>query len=411
MEEVLTVIKPGPEEKKNFTKVTSEFLGKLNDVLKDATAILGGSGAKGTWLSGNHDIDIFVLYNQKKYGQQSDELARLLKPKLQKAFPKSKITTLHGSRDYFQLMYKELMFEVVPIIKISKAEHALNITDVSPLHAKWVKKHVAHKDEVLLAKQFFKANKLYGAESYIAGFSGYVLEILIMKYGTFSKLLKAATKWKDKTVIDVSEFYKGKDPLFELNQSKLTSPLIIIDPVDRSRNAAAALGKERFTLLQKVARQYLKSPNAAYFAKEEIVEDVLVKEAKRKKLHLIMVDVTPKDGKEDVVGVKLVKVFNHIIRRLEEFTVKKADWDWKPGENAIFYFMVKENELDEYEVRKGPPTKLKEHVQKFKKLHSKTYMKSGHVMANVKRKYTNVKPFMKNVLRDTYVTERVEKIT
>jgi tRNA nucleotidyltransferase (CCA-adding enzyme) len=410
MKEVLNVISPGLEEKRNFTTVTTEFLKKINSKLKNATAIIGGSGAKGTWLSGNHDVDIFVLYDLKTYGPKTHELSKMLKPAVKKAFPKAKIETLHGSRDYFQLIYNGIVFEIVPILKISKAEQALNITDVSPLHAKWVKRHVKDKNEVLLAKQFFKANKLYGAESYIAGFSGYILEILVMKYGTFNKLLKAAVKWKDQTVIDVSEFYKGKDVLFELNQSKLTSPLVVIDPVDKSRNACAALGINKFLLLKKVAAQYLKNPNKAYFAKEEIVQEVLKKEASRKKWHLVMFDVTPVQGKEDVVGLKLLKVFTHIKRKLDDFNVKKADWDWVPGENATFYFMVKEDMLDD-EVRKGPPTTLKEHVKHFKKQHSNTFTKNGHVMAKVKRNHPKLANFVKNLLKDAYVKERIIKIT
>src|SRR3989338_8070005 len=175
---VLRKIKPGKDEQKKFSTATASFLKSLNAALgKDGTALLGGSGAKGTWLSGSHDMDVFVAFDYKKYADHSSELSGLLEKGLKKAFPKTGIDRLHGIRDYFQLSYQSLMFEIVPILKINKAEEARNITDISPLHSAWVNKHAAKvKDDIRLLKQFCKANNMYGAESYIGGFSGYVLE-------------------------------------------------------------------------------------------------------------------------------------------------------------------------------------------------------------------------------------------
>ncbi len=57
---------------------------------------------------------------------------------------------MHGSRDYFQIKEKGFTFEVVPILKIKDAKEAMNITDVSPLHAAWVKKHKKFADDIAL---------------------------------------------------------------------------------------------------------------------------------------------------------------------------------------------------------------------------------------------------------------------
>ncbi|MBT3814943.1 hypothetical protein HOG07_05900, partial [Candidatus Woesearchaeota archaeon] len=261
MQEVLDKIKPSKEEQVQFKKVVTQFIKQLNSKLNNAKAILGGSGAKDTWLSGSHDIDIFVQFDYQKYKGQSMELTLHLEKALNKAFPKVKISKLHGSRDYFQLTYHKYEFEIVPIIKISKSEKALNITDVSTLHSVWVNKNAKNiKDDIRLVKQFCKANKIYGAESHISGFSGYILEILVAHYGSFEKLLKSSLKWKNKQVIDPEKYYQGKDVFFNLNKSKLQSPLIIIDPVDKNRNAAAALSEERFAQFKKLAKKYLDQP-------------------------------------------------------------------------------------------------------------------------------------------------------
>ena len=410
MKQVLAKIKPSTEEEKKFNKTSKEFLTKLNSKLRGAKAILGGSGAKGTWLAGNHDIDIFVLYDYKKFRDKSTELSNKLEPVLRRTFPKAKLSRLHGSRDYFQFKYEGLSFEVVPILKINKAEKALNITDISPLHAIWVNKNVKRKEDVLLAKQFFRAHKLYGAESHITGFSGYVLEILIAKYGTFQKLLKASLGWKLKEVVDVAGYFKGKNVMFELNKSKTQSPIIVIDPVDKFRNAAAALSDEKFSLLRKVAKKYLNKPDASLFERKEVIYDKLLLEAKKKKQNLVFFNVIAHKGKDDVVGAKLMKVFEHMKKKLSVFDIAKSDWDWERGPKAVFYFFTKKKELPKTEIRIGPPTKMKDHVKRFKKLHKKTSVKNGKIVAEVKVKFPKLDNFVKNLLKDEYVKDRVKGI-
>ena len=59
---------------------------------------------------------------------------------------------------------------------------------------------------------------------------------------------------EEKTVMDIKKFYKNKNILFEINKSKLTSPLVIIDPVQKERNAAAALDHEKFEIIKHRAK-------------------------------------------------------------------------------------------------------------------------------------------------------------
>ncbi|MEK6938925.1 MAG: nucleotidyltransferase domain-containing protein, partial [Nanoarchaeota archaeon] len=75
MLEVLKRIKPSTEERKQFESVTKLFLQRLNKPLEDAAGIIGGSGAKDTWLSGNHDVDIFVQFNYEKFSSKSEQLS------------------------------------------------------------------------------------------------------------------------------------------------------------------------------------------------------------------------------------------------------------------------------------------------------------------------------------------------
>jgi len=49
-------------------------------------------------------------------------------------------------------------------------------------------------DEIRIAKAFCYANNCYGAESYISGFSGYALELLVYHYKSFLKFIKSMVK-------------------------------------------------------------------------------------------------------------------------------------------------------------------------------------------------------------------------
>lgn len=409
--EILKKIKPSREEQIKLKAVTGAFLNKLNSKLKSAKAILGGSGAKDTWLSGNYDADVFVLFDYSKFKSQSFQLSDFLQPVLKKTFPTAKIQILHGSRDYFQISFKGISFEVIPILNISKAEQALNITDISPLHSKWVNKHGRKvKDEIRMAKQFCKANNLYGAESYINGFSGYVLEILVIYCGSFENLLKASQKWALKEIIDPSRFYAKKTALFHINQSKLQSPIIIVDPVDKARNAAAALSLEKFLSFKKKANEYLHHPETRYFRKEAITVEKLVEEAK--KSNLAFLAVTPPTGKEDVVGSKLFKVFELVQKKLQPFGIKKSGWDWpgKAAKPAIMYFILTKRELPKEEIKPGPPLAMKQFVQDFKKKNKDTFEENGRIFARVKIKHPLLNDYLKELLKDKYVKERISKV-
>src|SRR3989338_875841 len=405
MQEILQKIKPSKEEKRKLQQSVNSFLDRLNSKLNDAKAILGGSGAKGTFLAGSYDVDIFVQYDYKKFQDKSEELSDYLEKSLQSSFPKYPLTRLHGSRDYFQLKYEDYTFEIVPILKIKKAEEAKNITDISPLHAIWVNKNVKDKDQVLLIKQFCKAHNIYGAESHIMGFSGYGLEILIGKYKTFTNLLKTSQQWKAKEVIDPQQHYKKGMALFHLNQSKQLSPIIIIDPVDKTRNAAAALSEEKLTLFKTKAKEFLKKPSEEFFLKKEIDCTQLKKEAEQKKQHLIFFSIIPLAGKKDIIGAKLLKAYHFLEKLLQPITIKKSCWDW----NSM-YFILEQKELPSEKIRKGPPMNLPENVLDFKKKNKNTFVKDGEIYAKIKTPFPKLDDFSKHLITEKYVTEKVKKI-
>jgi tRNA nucleotidyltransferase (CCA-adding enzyme) len=411
LKEVLAEIKPNDKEEKEVKEKIEEFLSKLNKGLKDGKAVLGGSGAKGTWLSNVHDADVFVQFNYKKYKDKSDKLSDILEKVLKKIF--GKVKRLHGSRDYFQIKKGQFTFEVVPILKINKAEDAINITDVSPLHADWVNRAKPLADEIRLTKQFTKANGVYGAESYIKGFSGYMCEILTIHHGGFLKLVKKAAKWEPKTFVDFQKYYRNKnDAMFKINKSKQQGPMIIIDPVQRDRNAAAALDEEKYMQFVYACKEFLRKPSKEFFEIKEVSVGDLKKRAKKDKLILLKVEALR--GKTDVVGSKLLKAAEFIGKKLreEEFKVYELGWKWDKGKKAEFWYIVDKKLLPLTVEKQGPPAKMEKHAANFRKQYKgKTKVVKGKLVAKVKREFREPVALVKKLIKDKYVKEKVKSIS
>ncbi|MEK6892015.1 MAG: CCA tRNA nucleotidyltransferase [Nanoarchaeota archaeon] len=405
--EVLKTIQPDKTyENEIFTRL-NDIISKINQNQKDKKAILGGSGAKGTWLK-TFDADIFVLFDYRKYKDKGDKISDILEKVLNKKF--KKIIRLHGSRDYFQIRENNFTFEIVPILKINKAEQAKNITDVSPLHSNWVKKHKKLVNEIKLAKQFTQANNVYGAESHIKGFSGYVCEILTVYYGSFLNLIKNAAKWDDKVVVDAEKYYRGKDVFKIVNASKLISPLIVIDPVQKGRNAAAALSQEKFEAFKKAAKEFLKNPSKKFFIGKDL--NSLFLELKNKDRKLLIITAESLNGKIDVVGSKLMKIFEFFSQQLQKygFKVLKSEWEWNKNSNSFFYFLFNKEPLPKTVEVEGPPLEMKQHVDNFRKMHKKTFEKSGKMYAIDGREFLFPEDLFGKLIKSDYSKERSKSL-
>ena len=407
LNEVLKEIQPDKAYEKEIFSKLNEIIKKINQGQKNIKAILGGSGAKGTWLK-TFDADIFVLFYYNKFRDKSDKLSDILEKILKKKF--KNVARLHGSRDYFQIKQGNFTFEIVPILKISKAEQAKNITDVSPLHSKWVLKHKRLANEMKLTKQFCQAQNVYGAESYIRGFSGYICEILTVYYGSLLNIIRNAAKWSSKVVIDVEKHYKGHDVFRLVNISKLVSPLIVIDPVQKDRNAAAALSNEKFEAFKKTARGFLQKPAKEFFIKKDM-HSLFLKE-KSINNRLITMKIKPLIGKIDVVGSKLLRIYEFLKEELQkyDFKILKTNWEWDKKNDAIYYFLFDKKPLSKFVKIVGPPLKIKQHVDNFKKMHKKTFVKNRRIFAIEKRKFTKPEDLLKSIVKNQFVKERSKSI-
>ena len=185
----------------------------------------------------------------------------------------------------------------------------------------------------------------------------------------------------------------------ELNPSKTVSPLIVIDPVDKTRNITASLSMENFSKFKGIAGDYLKAGSEKFFEKKDIIPGDSFK-----------IRINPLGGKKDVVGSKIVKVMNYIKINLDNdgFKVMNSGWFWI--RDAVFWFKVKNKNLPKEVIHKGPPINLPKYVSQFKKKYKKVFVKGNFLYAKIKRKETSAKMFIDRLLKEKYVKGTKQKL-
>lgn len=386
--------------KEEFAKIKKEAeeLGQsIEDEIKKqkikAEVFIGGSLAKKTLVKRNkYDIDIFVRFDWV-YEDISNKLENIIVSVAKKK--KLKIERVHGSRDYFQIDKGKAIYEIIPVLKINKPREARNVTDLSYFHVNYVKNRVKDKiaREIILAKVFCKSQGVYGAESYINGFSGYGLECLIIFYGSFEKMLRALVKVREREIIDPGKMYKRKDiALLEINESKLQSPIILIDPTWKERNVLAALNKESFHKFQKSVMAFLKKPSKNFFEEKKIEEKEIRKEAKRKKAEFSHIVLETDRQAGDIAGTKLKKFTRFLIGEAERnYYIIREEFVYDEKQRADIYLTVKSKKEI---IKIGPPIERENDAMAFRKRNKKVFEKNGLLHARIKINFS-LKKFLK----------------
>lgn len=410
--EILKEIKPTKEESEIVHKIATESITCIDNIAKkeniNVETLLVGSIAKETWLSGSSDIDIFINF-------QLDTNVDYLKDKgLFLGYECSKqmngVAEEHyASHPYLTSHINGYDVDFVPCYKIDCAEKLKSAVDRTVLHTKYIQKHLKdeQKDEVLLLKKFMKEVGTYGSEFKVGGFAGYLCEILILRYNTFEETLKAASNWKNKTIIDLKKY--GTSKLFK-------DPLIAIDPTDKNRNVGAALRKEKMAEFIIASRNFLNSDEdkkIKYFKplSKNIDCKNIIKQFKDRKTKTITITFDIPDVSVDSLHPQLKKTQQSIEEKLEnnEFSVFKSDY-WTDEESiAVLIFEMNVYKQNKYYIHEGPKIWDKKACDNFLAVHSDNsndydshaedyYVLEDMIVINKEREFRTAKAFIENIL-------------
>lgn len=263
--EVLERLKPTSLQLRVLRRFYELLRGMLVDCLsgrfQDVEVEAHGSFAKKTILSDRWEVDIFVLFN----GVTRDWVRRESLRVLEECIRPLPYTVKYAEHPYLTVNMMGLKAEVVPAVKVEKPGSGGLGVERTPFHTRYVKAKLEERpclaDDVRLLKSFMEGIGVYGAETGIGGFSGYLAELLVIHYGGFRETLVESSKWRPQVYIDP----EGVGNEAKLRSKYRDSPIIVVDPVDPDRNAAASVTKEKLALFILASNLYLRSPHPGYF--------------------------------------------------------------------------------------------------------------------------------------------------
>jgi len=309
LKKVLEKIVPNSDEEKKLR----EFIRNLVTVARlksGLDAIVVGSIGKGTWLSGDHDIDLFLIFPKSTSREELEEKGLDYGKKIVKELG-GDLWIKYAEHPYTHAIINNYDVDIVPCYKTISGEKIISAVDRSPHHLEFVISNLKADmvNEVRLLKQFMKGIGVYSSDAKNLGFSGYVCEILIIKYGSFKSVLKTASKWSVPQIITDSK----------KQAKKFREPLVIIDPVDKERNAAAVVSSENLIKFINASKNFLKEPDIEYFfpQKKELNEKEIEK-LKDRGTNFVAITFAKPDVIDDILYPQLRKLTNRLENLLKE---------------------------------------------------------------------------------------------
>ena len=410
-EEVSKKVTPSSEERRRILELAEDLKKKVMTAAEEegikTKVRVEGSVAKNTWLSEEPDIDIFMrvptIIPREEFGTTCMKIAR-------KATEGFKQVERFAEHPYLESIVDNTIVNIVPCYQVERGEW-ISATDRTPFHTDYAKPRLNKEicGEVRLLKRFMKGVGVYGAEIKVGGFSGYLCELLVLNYGSFIQVLKSFAEWKERRIIDYEGFYEGEredlERLFE-------EPLVVIDPVDKGRNVAAAVTKERLNKFVVAAREFLRNPNRRFFYPPEIVAlstQELIDALETRGSTIVFVKFGKMDAVPDVLWGQLYKSQRSLRRMIQRhaFNIIR-DSVWSDDENlSVFIFEVEKRFLPLIKKHLGPPIGKRAECEKFVQKHleaphtvSGPHVEKGRWVVEMKRSYRDVVKLLNERLRD-----------
>ncbi len=388
---VLREVVPTPEERKVEQRMARFLLQQIKKTKGlHIGVVLAGSLARDTHLRGDRDLDIFVFYPpslpREKFESEGLKLGHSI-------FGHHFHEEAFSEHPYVRGVIDGFNVEIVPTYKVDKAHEKISAVDRTPFHAQYMKKGLSPKqcNEVRLLKQFFKGIRVYGADVRFQGVPGYLVETLVLKYENFEKSVKAISKWRDQTVIDIeSSFASEKEALLHFKHPFL----VVVDPTDSNRNVAAALSYNQFARMVLACRAFLKKPTLEFFFshREQVLSVSRIKKFFAAEELMGIHFPYPKETLSDVMWGQLNRLTQKLSHALQQhsFSVTRAFF-WTDGQsNNFIIFNVENPRLPQIKTRTGPKVVEENHTEQFLAAHphpiSGPRVENGRVVLEVERK-------------------------
>ena len=408
---ILEKITPKKEEYAKINALSRELEQKITLACQqegvEAIVRVEGSIAKDTWLSENPDIDIFMRLPtsipRKNLGDVGLRIAK-------KAAGNAEQVERFAEHPYLEIFLGGYRVDIVPCYDAKPGEWQ-SATDRTPYHTDYIKTHLSKemRGEVRLLKKFMAGIDVYGAEIKVGGFSGYLCELLIMKYDSFAQTIHAFAQYNRRIVIDIEGFYASRENELSL---LFPEPLVIIDPVDKGRNVASAVQPQKLYEFIGAARAFLKKPSEAFFYPPK--PEVLSPEALKSQLghrgsSIVFLVIGELNAVPDVLWGQLYRSKRSLrtLLELSDYRVLK-DAVWSNEKSlSVFMFELEQQVLPNIKKHLGPPLERETECEKYlakyggnERVISGPYIEDGRWMVELPRKTTDAVVLLKEKVAD-----------
>jgi len=379
IEEGQRIVVPSAEDEDEIGSKARRILAKTrkaaNRFPQVRGVLLGGSFAKGTWLKGHVDLDIFVRIDPSTSEADFERVGLEVGSIATRGYPRGKKFAQHP---YTEATVEGVRINIVPCYDVAAGEWK-SAADRSPFHVKLVEKLPASgKTQVRLLKLFMNGVGVYGAEIERQGFSGYVAEVLVMKHGSFRSVL---------------EWFADSLPA-------PTRPFSLPDPVDEKRDLGIAVSGESYGRMVLASREFLKHPSPAFF------RGMPGRARPAMKAEIVAVVFSHRRLSEDTLWGELRRSTKHIVRHLEVlgFKVARSMAASNNSDRSAILLVPEYFKLPENEQRVGPTVDRRKDLESFMSTNAKASMlvwvdDDARVRLLRPRKYTRIGDALADVVK------------
>ncbi len=347
LDEMRRRVVPSPKDSAKVARIAETTLARTRAAASRYPAsrgvLLGGSFAKGTWLTGHVDLDIFVKLDPGTPPDEFEKVGLEIGAAATRGYPRGKMWAQHP---YTEATIDGTKVNIVPCFDVRQGEWK-SAADRSPFHVELVRKlPEAQKTEIRLLKSFMDGAGVYGAEIQRRGFSGYVAEVLVARLGGF------------KEVLDWFAAYSlpSEGRAFSLP-----------DPVDERRDLGIAVSGESLGRMVLASREFLSTPSLACFHR------MSGKERPSVRRDVLAVVFTHKELSEDTLWGELRRTTRHIVRNLElrGFVIARSIAASDNRTSSAILLIPESTSLPSMEQRVGPTVDRRKDLDSFLAANSK----------------------------------------
>ena len=409
VERVRERVDPTPDERRALAETAERLADRTAEAVAeldvDADVLRVGSTARGTWVAGDRDIDLFVRFPPELSREELEEHGLQV----------GNAVLPEGREEYAEHPYVKGVFEgydvdLVPCYRLGSATEIQSAVDRTPFHNAYLEQRLDDDlaGDVRLFKQFLKGIGAYGSDLRTRGFSGYLTELLVVEYGGFRETLEVISEWQPQVHVDPEDHATAA----------FDDALVVVDPTDPERNVAAVVSETNVARTVHHARSFLADPDEATFEPDspEPLDAAAVREhVERRGATPLAVVFDAPVLVEDQLYPQLYRSRDGFVRGLEEYgfwVLRAATW---ADDRAVLFAELEVAELPAVERHEGPPVHVSGHAEGFYEKYADTdaygpFVDGDRYVVERERDVTTAREFAETRLHEVALGAHVESI-